>query len=289
MSINLSEDLKKAKLLLGYTDEELATELGINRSTLARWIKNKNCPNNTSLNKIYSYIYKKGIKLNLIDEELYKSKETNNNLILFHGSKNGIEGNLTIEKSNEKKDFGKGFYLGENVKQAISFVSNYPNSLLYIVEIKDVDKLKIKYFDVTTEWMILVAYFRGRINEYSSSLYLKELLDSIKNVDIIVAPIADNSMYSIINDFIEGGITDKQCINALSANRLGKQFVILNDKTLNNNVEIIKESFLCEEEKQQYEIEKENDRNVGKAKMILAKREFAGIGKYIEEILVWKR
>lgn len=286
MSINLSEDLKKAKLLLGYTDEELATELGINRSTLARWIKNKNCPNNTSLNKIYSYIYKKGIKLNLIDEELYKSKETNNNLILFHGSKNGIEGNLTIEKSNEKKDFGKGFYLGENVKQAISFVSNYPNSLLYIVEIKDVDKLKIKYFDVTTEWMILVAYFRGRINEYSSSLYLKELLDSIKNVDIIVAPIADNSMYSIINDFIEGGITDKQCINALSANRLGKQFVILNDKTLNNNVEIIKESFLCEEEKQQYEIEKENDRNVGKAKMILAKREFAGIGKYIEEILV---
>ena len=286
MSINLSEDLKKIKVLLDYTDEELANELGINRSTLVRWINNKNFPNNLSLNKIYSYIYNKGIKINLIDEELYKSKETKNSLILFHGSKSTIDGKLTVEKSNEKKDFGKGFYLGESVRQAVSFVSNYPNSTLYIVEIKNINKLKIKYFDVSKEWMILVAYFRGRINSYLNSKYLKELLDTIKDVDIIVAPIADNSMYSIINDFIEGGITDEQCINALSANRLGKQYVVLNDKTLDNNVKIIKESFLCEEEKQQYEVEKETDRNIGKSKMILAKRKYAGIGKYIEEILV---
>lgn len=286
MGINIGEDLKKVKVLLDYTNEELASELGVNKSTLIRWINNTNYPNNLSLNKIYSYIYNKGIKLNLIDEELYKSNESKNKLILFHGSKNGIEGKLTIEKSNEKKDFGKGFYLGESVKQAVSFVSDYPNSKLYIVEVNNINKLKIKYFEVTKEWMILVAYFRGRINEYSDSSYLKELLDSINDVDIIVAPIADNSMYSIINDFIEGGITDEQCINALSANRLGKQFVILNDRTLNNNVKIIKESFLCNEEKTQYELEKENDRNVGKAKMILAKRKYAGIGKYIEEILI---
>ena len=286
MSVNLSEDLKKVKVLFDYTDEELASDLRINRSTLSRWITKKNYPNNISLNKIYSYIYSKGIKLNLIDEELYKSKETKNNLILFHGSKSGIEGNLTVEKGNEKKDFGKGFYLGESVKQAVSFVSNYPNSVLYIVEVKNIDKLKIKYFDVSKEWMIIVAYYRGKINEYLNSSYLKELLESIKGVDMIVAPIADNSMYSIINEFIEGGITDEQCINALSANRLGKQVVILNDRTLNNNVKIIKESFLCIEEKNQYEEEKENDRNVGKAKMILAKRKYAGIGKYIEEILV---
>ena len=286
MNISLSEDLKKIKILLNYTNEELASELGVNRSTLSRWINNENYPNALTLNKIYSYIYSKGIKLNLIDEELYKSKASKNTLVLFHGSKSGIDGPLTIEKSNEKKDFGKGFYLGESVKQAVSFVSNYQNSLLYIIEINNIDKLNIKYFDVSKEWMILVAYFRGRIEDYNDSSYLKELLDSIKDVDIIVAPIADNSMYAIINDFIEGGITDEQCINALSANRLGKQYVVLNDKTLNNNVRIIKESFLCDEEKHQYEDEKENDRNIGKAKMILAKREYAGIGKYIEDILV---
>ena len=286
MNINLSEDLQKAKVLLNYTNEELAHGIGVNRITLSRWIKKENIPNLLTLNKIYSYIYNKGIHLNLIDEELYKTKSSSNNMILFHGSKNGIEGKLTIEKSNEKKDFGKGFYLGESVKQAVSFVSNYPNSLLYIIELKNIDKLKIKYFDVSKEWMILVAYYRGKIDEYIDSKYLKSLIDSIKDVDVIVAPIADNSMYSIITDFIEGGITDEQCINALSANRLGKQVVILNDKTLDNNVRIIKESFLCVEEKSQYELDKESDRNVGKAKMILAKRKYAGVGKYIEEILI---
>ena len=286
MSVNLSEDLKKVKILLNYTNDEMANEIGVTRNTLSRWMKNENYPNPLTLSRIYSFIYNKGIHLNLIDEELYKSKASKNTMILFHGSKNGIEGNLTVEKSNEKKDFGKGFYLGESVKQAVSFVSDYPKSSLYIIEINNINKLKIKYFDVSKEWMILVAYFRGKIDSYKESSYLHELLESIKNADIIVAPIADNSMYSIINDFIEGGITDEQCINALSANRLGKQVVILNDKVLNNNVKIIKESFLCDEEKHQYEQEKEEDRSIGKAKMILAKRKYAGIGKYIEEILI---
>ena len=286
MNINLSEDLQKVKVLLKYTNEELASEIGVNRVTLSRWLKQENVPNSLTLNKIYSYIYNKGIYLNLIDEELYKTQSSNNNMILFHGSKNGIEGKLTIEKSYERKDFGKGFYLGESLKQTVSFVSNYPNSSLYIIELNNINKLKIKYFDVSKEWMILVAYYRGKIDAYLNSNYLKKLIDSIKNIDVIVAPIADNSMYSIINDFIEGSITDEQCIHALSANRLGKQVVILNDKTLDNNVRIIKESFLCEEEKNQYELDKESDRNIGKAKMILAKREYAGVGKYIEEILI---
>ena len=48
MSVNLSEDLKKVKVLFNYTDEELAQELGINRSTLIRWINNKNYPYQTN-------------------------------------------------------------------------------------------------------------------------------------------------------------------------------------------------------------------------------------------------
>ena len=286
MSVNLSEDLKKTKILLNISNEELANDLGVNKSTLSRWINGNNFPNRLALDRIYDYIYSNGIRLNLINEELFKSKSTKNNLILFHGSKEGIDGKLTIEKSNENKDFGKGFYLGESVNQAVSFVSNYPNSKLYIVEIENINKLKVKLFDVSKEWMILVAYFRGRINDYANSKYIHKILNLIKDVDIIVAPIADNSMYEIINDFIEGGITDEQCVNALSANRLGKQYVITNDKVLNENVKILKESFLCEKEKHEYEQIKDNDRKIGKAKMILAKRKYAGIGKYIEEILI---
>lgn len=37
-------------------------------------------------------------------------------IILYHGSRGGIEGNIKPE-SREKCDFGKGFYLGENPMQ----------------------------------------------------------------------------------------------------------------------------------------------------------------------------
>lgn len=285
MSINFKEDLEKAKILLNCSYDDLALDIGISRSTLYRWINNNVNPGLLALNKVYSYLYKKNVKLNLIDEELYKTKNNKDNIILFHGSKEGISGDLTIEKGNAKKDFGKGFYVGESVKQAISFVSNFPESKLYIIEVKNASKLKIKEFDVSKEWMILVEYFRGKIDEYKESKYLINILDSIKDCDVIIAPIADNSMYSIINEFIEGYITDEQCINSLSANRLGKQYVFLNDNVLKNNVKILKECFICDEERKQYEEDKINDKNLGKAKMILARRQYAGVGKYIEDFL----
>lgn len=286
MAISLSEDLEKVKVLLNYTNTDFSTDLNINRSTLIRWLKEENYPNKMTLNYIYSFIYSKGINLNLIDEELYKSKASSNTLILFHGSKSEITGKIKIDNINNDMDFGEGFYLTEAVNDAIRSISNFPDSLLYIIKIDNVDQLNIKKFTISIEWLFLISFFRGKLNEYTNSAYLKNLLKSIENIDIIIAPIADNSMYTIINEFIEGGITDKQCINALSANRLGKQVVILNNRTLDENVKVIKESFICTEEKRHYEMEKESDRNIGKAKMILAKRKYAGIGKYIEEILI---
>ena len=64
---------------------------------------------------------------------------------VFHGSYVKIE-KPDLAFSRETLDFGKGFYLGESVKQAVSFVSNYPNSSLYIIELNNIDKLNVKYF-----------------------------------------------------------------------------------------------------------------------------------------------
>ena len=131
-----------------------------------------------------------------------------------------------------------------------------------VVNIKAGDKLNTtavynEYLNraqnVLDEYGVKVAYNQKEGTDESTTLQIRYQDIEGKDVDVIIAPIADNSMYSIISDFIEGGITDEQCINALSANRLGRQFVILNDRILNNNVKIIKESFLCEEEKHQYE------------------------------------
>lgn len=284
MDYNVSLDIKYIKELLKINDSDLAIELGISRSTLFRISKNNNCDNKTTLEKIYSYAYKNKIRLNLINEELYKSEEDDMHKVLCHGSKEGLIGEPSIIFSNEKKDFGKGFYLGESIKQASSFVSNYPNSCIYMYSL-DLTNLNIKYFDVEKDWMILIAYFRGRIDEYKDSKYLKSLLKTLENVDVVIAPIADNSMYSIINEFIEGSITDLQCLNSLSANRLGKQYVILNNDILKTNLHLLKQCYICSLEKEDYEKAKIDERNIGKSKMILAKRKYAGKGKYIEQLL----
>lgn len=285
MEFDIVYDLEKVKVLTSKTWKELSELIGIDYSTITRWKNGISIPSRKVMEQVYSSIFEANIRLNLIYEEYYKDQNCDDTKILFHGSKEGIKGDLCVSYSNEKRDFGKGFYLGESCKQAISFVSAYPNSCLYFIKLTNVKSLKIVEFDVCNEWMILVAYFRGRINDYSNSKYLASLLKKISTADVIVAPIADNSMYSIINEFIEGSITDLQCVNSLSANRLGKQYVVLNDKVLKENIKIMKKTFLCSREKNEYEVNKEIEKNVGKSKMILAKREYAGKGLYIEEIL----
>lgn len=285
MDYPIIKDLIYAQEILKLTDSDFCNLFNISRTTFFRYKKGLTIPNKNQLETIYSIIYKNKIDLNRIKEELYLSKNSNKTKILFHGSKNGITGNPSIEFGSENKDFGKGFYLGESVKQAVSFISSYTNPSLYIFSLKNYDRIAKTEFDVSIQWMILIAYFRGKIDQYKESKVLKELLEQIKNIDLIIAPIADNTMYSIINEFIEGSITDLQCINCLSANRLGKQYVLLNDDVINSNLEMISKNYICNEEKESYANERLTENDIGKKKIIIAKREYAGKGKYIEQLL----
>ena len=284
MTFNYVKDIEYAKNLLEMSDEDICKMFQISRMTYYRWINSKTIPSRENLENIYSCLYDKKIRINKLKEEMYKGQEIEDKRILFHGAKSYIEGDITVEKSEPKKDFGKGFYLGETLLQSASFVSNYRTSSVYVLECKIKD-LKVKEYGVTHEWMILISYFRGKIDEYKDSKYIKKLLDDLKNVDLVIAPIADNTMYEILDDFSGGEITDLQCLNALSANWLGKQYVFLNDKAIKKSLTIIDKLYLCEKEKNDYKTRKEENTKIGKQKVKLAKREYAGKGKYIEELL----
>ena len=286
MNYSLMKDLEYSKEVLHLSDDNLSELIGVSRSTYNRWKKGTAFPSKQALERVYSAIFSRGIHLNRIYEDFYLSLENSDSKLLFHGSKMGLTGEPSIAFSADKKDFGKGFYTGESVKQAISFVSGYKEAVLYFFILENIHKIKTVEFDVSIEWMILVAYFRGKIDEYRGSKALKKALKRIEGVDLIIAPIADNTMYSIINEFIEGSITDEQCINCLSANRLGKQYVFLNDAVMDNHLKPLRQAYLCEEEKRYYETEKIEETSIGKTKVILAKRQFAGVGKYIEELLI---
>jgi len=277
-------DIEVVRELLGMTLEEFANELGVSRMTLNRWKEDESNISNAKLSVFYNMAFKKRIRLNKIKEQLYREDYSDeSHVILFHGAKTHIDGELDIEKARKNNDFGKGFYCGENLAQSAMFVSNYPESSLYILNFQK-DGLKSKIFGVSREWMLMIAYFRGRLKEFEGSKMISELVESIKGIDYIIAPIADNRMFEIIDSFIDGEITDVQCQHCLSATNLGNQYVFVTQKAL-NQVEILEHCYLAQEEKDYYLQSRKEFVEVNRDKVKIARKQYRGQGQYIEEIL----
>ncbi len=92
-------------------------------------------------------------------------------------------------------------------------------------------------------------------------------------------------MYTTLDDFIEGKITDLQCLNALSANRLGKQYVFLTDESISKSLEALERCFYSTNERKDYQAYRLKENEIGKDKVKIALRQYAGKGRYIEELL----
>ena len=282
MDFNFQLDISLIQGILNVSREQLSEAIGVSGLTLLRIERGDVNPDVATLDKIYGYAYKKGLKLNEIKEDIYKEENVGQK-ILFHGSKSVIEGEISPFYGREKSDFGHGFYCGESVHQAISFVSRHPNSSLYVLAFDD-KGLKTTTFNVDDDWMLAVAYYRGTLLGHSDHPIIKEIRKKVETSDYIIAPIADNRMFNIVDQFISGYITDAQCKHCLAASKLGNQYVFLTEKAV-KNLTIGEKCFISNEERKHYlEIRKsdiQDGENKVKAALIKYKRE----GQYIEEIL----
>lgn len=284
MGYRIADDIEIVQELLEMTIEELAETIGVSRITLNNWKNHKIEVRSAHMETFYNIAFRKGIRLNKIKEQLYKEDySSDSHKILFHGAKTIIDGEITIEKSRRNNDFGRGFYCGESLEQSAMFVSNYSDSSLYIMDF-DKTGLQSRIFGVSQDWMLLIAYFRGRLGEFETSPMIAELKESIMGIDYIVAPIADNRMFEIIDSFIDGEITDEQCRHCLSATNLGNQYIFLDQKAL-EQVHILEHCYLCQEEKEYYLYSRKDSVDMNRDKVKVARRQYRGQGKYIEEIL----
>ena len=225
--MNVSKELLVIRELLNLTQEELSKKLDVSFETINRWELEKHDVETRNVEKIYNFAYSNGIFLNSIYEQLLIEEYNHNHIkVLFHGCKlDCLSFPIDLNHSKATNDFGKGFYLGENFKQASTYISNSSNSNVYVFSL-DTKDLNIYKFDVTIEWMIAIAYYRGGLNKYSSSKYLQSIIKEIEKKDVIIAPISDNKMFDIIAEFTRGEITDLQCEHALAATNLGNQYVL---------------------------------------------------------------
>lgn len=283
MDYNVRQDLLFIREILGYSQEQMARQIGLSRETIKRIENYGYKPSFDTINKIYDYAFKKNIKINSLKEYFYFEEAKSSEKILFHGTKSEIKGEISPFVSRDNLDFGKGFYCGTSYEQTVSFVSRFPDSSIYILSFSHTNLTHVT-FNVDQEWMLSIAYFRGRLKGYEDKLIIKKILNKIKEADYIIAPIADNRMFRIIDRFIDGEITDEQCKHCLAATNLGCQYVLLNEKAT-KSIKILDRCFISLLEREKCDEIRKNDVNDGDNKVKAALIKYKNEGKYIEEIL----
>ena len=283
MMYQFAQDLKSIREISDMSQEEFASCLGVERVTISRNELGKTEPSEKFMEQVYTFAFQKKIRLNRLKEMLWRENLERDHKLLFHGAKDALEGEPSVHVGRANNDFGQGFYTGENYEQAISFVSGFQKSSVYLLDLNG-QGLKCRQYEVDQNWMLTIAYYRGTLSGYQSHPLIEKLRMQSRDCDYIIAPIADNRMFQIINSFIEGEITDEQCKHCLSATNLGFQYVFISDKAI-THLKLLERCYLSENEKTYYKSKRSDEAKLGDDKVKLARIQYRGKGKYIDEIL----
>ena len=136
-------------------------------------------------------------------------------MILYHGSNIEIS-QIDIDKGRKGKDFGKGFYLSEDIKQAEKMAS-----LTTFRQGKGVPAVSKFMFDesITYHLSILIKQFGGYTIEWAEFILLNRNNNTniqAHDYDIVIGPIADDTVGLQLRRFIQGYINISQLVNELS-------------------------------------------------------------------------
>lgn len=137
-------------------------------------------------------------------------------MILYHGSNTEIL-QIDLDKGRRGKDFGKGFYLSEELEQAekmanlTTFRQGKGKPVVSKFQfneeaVNNNDTIKIKYFEgYTDEWAEFILLNRNNNTDNQAHDY-----------DIVIGPIADDTVGLQLRRFIQGYIGISQLVKELS-------------------------------------------------------------------------
>ena len=229
--------IKQIRSYFNLSQTELAEQLNVTFQTVNRWENGKVVPNKLAQSKIYDFC--KGKQVPVYDLIINKIAETANSInldnkrvLLYHGSKSGIDGAIA-PLSRKQCDFGKGFYMGTEPAQALTLICDYEKSKFYIISICS-DELAHLEVPADIEWAMIVAYHRGRMEKINGTPFYNKYRDLTADKDLIIGSIANDRMFYVIDNFFVGNITDAALVNSLSALQLGKQYVAVTQKGCDN-------------------------------------------------------
>lgn len=228
--------IKKIRSYINMNQTEFAEQLNVTFATVNRWENSRALPNKLAQDKIYALCKEYDVPvydmvLEKIEAESRSIELAKGRVLLYHGSKSGIEGDIA-PKSRKQCDFGEGFYMGTEPSQALTLICDYESAKFYIVSIS-VDDLAVLDVPADLEWAMIVAYHRGRMEKIKDTPFYHKYQEITKEKDLVIGSIANDRMFFVIDNFFVGNITDAALINSLSALELGKQYVAVTQKGCN--------------------------------------------------------
>ena len=232
---------KTIRTMAKLNQEQFAKELGTTVLSINRWENGKTEPNKMAQKQMIRFCTKHAIELGELIVKRKEYTEQNKELILYHGSKKGIKGEIE-PISREECDFGAGFYMGTGTLQPLTLVCSEVNPKFYTVAL-DTTGLKTLELGIDLEWAMLIAYNRREMERVKGSKIYERYAHLPDGYDLVVGYIANDRMYTELARFFRGDISDAALLNCLSALDLGKQYVAISEKAC-RQIEILKEESL---------------------------------------------
>ena len=277
------KDLIKAiRFAANMNQEQFASALGTTTLSINRWENGKTLPNRMAQTQLYNFCKEKAIDVAklIVDTKAYE--HTDDSLVLYHGSKKGIIGDIA-PISRSECDFGCGFYMGTNTLQPLTLVCNEEKPKFYTVEL-DMTGLKVLTVDIGMDWAMLIAYYRKEMEEAKGTPIYEKYAHMADGYDVIVGYIANDRMYIELSRFFNKTLTDVALINCLSALDLGKQYVAISEKAC-KQIKIIKEEPLSQLELSLLKDMSAERRREGVALAEEIEVKYRREGKFFDEIL----
>ena len=225
--------IKQIRTYLKMSQTEFAEHMNVRYLTVNRWENGHSLPNKLAQSKIYEICKADNVPVYDMTLERIRSIADATTLpdgrvLLYHGSKSGIEGKIE-PKSRPQCDFGKGFYMGTEVSQALTLICDYEKSKLYLTSV-DLAGLQVVEVPADIDWAMLVAYHRGKMEKIAGTPFYEKYRNITLNKDLVIGSIANDRMFYVIDNFFIGNITDSALVNSLAALQLGKQYVAISEK-----------------------------------------------------------
>ena len=278
----MKELIKAIRSAANMNQEQFASALGTTPLSINRWENGKTMPNRMAQTQLYNFCKERELDVVEIIVNAKEYTDENNKLVLYHGSKKGIDGDIAPISRGEC-DFGKGFYMGTTMLQPLTLVCNEDKPKFYAVELDTTD-LKVLTVDISMDWAMLIAYYRKEMESAKGTPVYEKYAHMADGYDLIIGYIANDRMYTELSRFFNRTLTDVALINCLSALDLGKQYVAISEKAC-KQIKVLKEYPLS-----QLELALLKDMSAERRKEGIALAEEIEIkyrreGKYFDEIL----